>query len=642
MGILEQTGGEVQPAQQVDSFHSFIDVSPDVYIRIDQRGRIAALSPRAKDMFGIAPETVRSRPYLPFISRKDRFQARQAFAQVMDGTTTVDLTLRIRHGNVRHISTNVRASPWVRGGCQLGVQAIVRDAPVWEAQKDRLLHNIQVLQEQVRDQREELRHNGLLLESLLTTTSAGIGILRQGRFRLLNNHLARITGYPEAELIGCHWRTLFADPVEVNGRPTALPSPESGQLQAVESRWQRADGSVINVLFSAVPLPLDSGTEVEDASLTVVDITAGKQTERQLRTAYQELEQIFDVAVPLCLLSLDCRIRRVNKAFCAFFKCTAEEALGKTGAEMWGCEACGSNDCPMVRMQTEAGYSYLPIDTVVRGRSLVCTVCASRYVDDAGRLSGTVLAFFDNLELKNVSNDLRTARQQLIQAERLSAIGSLAASIAHEFNNPLCGVRSVIERMRRKASPASPDLGILKLALDNCDRMGRLVKDLQQFGRPSADEQRLFDLNRAVDSVLVLLHKHLKIRKVVVRREGNSEPLVMCGAENQVKQALLKLINNSAEALPETGGCIEIRTLRDGNQLQVVVTDNGNGISEEHLPQLFDPFYSTMNSVKETGLGLSVAYGIIKAHGGGIGVATRLGHGTTFTIILPDGIEAEH
>jgi PAS domain S-box-containing protein len=629
-----------QLVQQEDSLQSFINATPDLFVRIDRHGRIAALSPAAKDMLGVTPKRVLHHPYLSFVCKRDRPQARQAFARVMDGESAVALTLQIRHGNTGHIWAEVQAFPWLADGCQLGVQATVRDVSVWKQREDRLLRNNQVLQELVRGQQDELRHNGLLLENLLNTTSAGIGVLRQGRFQLLNSQLERITGYPATELIGSHWSRLFADQVETHGGSLELPPPESGQLQSVESRWRRADGSVIDVLFSVAPLGLGSGSDTKDASLTVIDITAGKQTERQLRGAYRELEQMFNVAVPLCLLSLDCRVRRVNQAFCAFFACTPEEVRGKTGTEIWGCKQCATNNCPMAQLQAGAGYSYLTINTEIRGQSLAATVYASRYVDAEGRLSGAVLAFFESRELKKVSADLHTTRQQLIQAERLSAIGSLAASIAHEFNNPLCGVRSVVERMRRKLPPTSTDQGILDLALDNCDRMGRLITDLQQFGRSSSDGWKVFDLDHAVDSVLLLLNKHLKMRKAVIRRECGLEPFAIHGDENQIKQALLKLVTNSAEALPEHGGTIEIRTVRDGNRVQIVVVDNGSGISEEHLPQLFDPFFSTKNTVREAGLGLSVAYGIIKAHGGEIAVASQLGHGTTFTIILPDGNES--
>lgn len=633
----------MRPTQHVHlegPLQSFINTLTDQFIRIDRHGRIAAFSAGAGDMLAVAPKTLLNRSYLPFLHRKDRRQARQAFVRVMNGGPVMSLILQIRHANAGRIWSEVQAFPWVAEGCQLGVQVSVRDVSAWKAREERLLRNIQVLQEQVRDQQDELQHNSLMLQNLLNTTSAGIGVLRQGRFQLLNSQLERITGYPAAELIGSHWRRLFVDPVETCGGPMELPPAESGQLQSVESRWQRADGSVIDVLFSAVPLGLGTGCDARDASLTVIDITTGKQTERQLRAAYRELEQMFNVAVPLCLLSLDCRIRRVNQAFCAFFACTPEEVCGKTGAEIWGCKQCATKKCPMVRMQAGAGYSYLTIDTDIRGRGLACSVYASRYVDALGRLSGAVLAFFESQELKKVSADLHTTRQQLIQAERLSAIGSLAASIAHEFNNPLCGVRSVIERMKRKSPPTSIDQGILELALDNCDRMGRLITDLQQFGRSSSDGWKVFDLNHAVDSVLLLLNKHLKMCKAVIRRECGVESLTMHGDENQIKQALLKLVTNSAEALPEHGGTIEIRTVRDGNRLQIVVADDGSGISEEHLPQLFDPFFSTKKAVRESGLGLSVAYGIIKAHGGEIAVASALGHGTTFTIILPDGSEA--
>ena len=151
------------------------------------------------------------------------------------------------------------------------------------------------------------------------------------------------------------------------------------------------------------------------------------------------------------------------------------------------CEACDTAACPLARLQSGVGHCCHEIDRIVRGRNLVCTLHAAPYVNTAGQLSGTVMTFFDSRELKKASADLLTTRQQLIQMERLSAIGALAASIAHEFNNPLCGVRSVVERVARKSELAAADQSLIELALENCDRMKRLIRDLQQFNRPFFD-----------------------------------------------------------------------------------------------------------------------------------------------------------
>lgn len=627
---------KLQESQWDDQFRSCAVTSPDLVVRLGRDGRIVALSPASRKMLGVAPEEVLHRHYLDFIDSDARTQAEQSFLLLLGGVSALELTLQLRHRNNGRIWVEIRAVPWFDGEVVAGVQSVVRDISEQKGRQEILRRTNRILQGPVREQHEALLHNSAVLENLLNTTLAGIGILRHGRFQYLNKQLGRMTGYSGTALLGRHWRTLF---VEKPGESSVAGSPpwQSGLRHSVESCWRRADGSLVEVLFSAVPLAARDLSQPHDAALTVVDITARKQTERQLRAAYRELEQFCDAAVPLCLLSLDCRVRKVNQAFGDFFNCAVAEALGKLGGEIWGCEVCATEACPLAQLQSGASSGYLVIDKVFRGRHLACTLRAAPYRDATGQLNGMVVTFFDSRELKTVSAELLATRQQLIQAERLGAIGSLAASIAHEFNNPLCGVRSVLERIARKSELVAADQGLMELALENCDRMSRLIRDLQQFNRPFSDERKDFDLHRAIDSVLVLVNKHLKVRRAIVCRDFGNEPLTLNGSENQIKQVLLNLIKNSGEALPETGGEIRIRTGREGEHIRIVLSDSGDGISEEHLPHLFEPFFTTKTAVKETGLGLSVSYGIIKAHGGDILVESPPGQGTTFTVILPAG-----
>jgi C4-dicarboxylate-specific signal transduction histidine kinase len=241
------------------------------------------------------------------------------------------------------------------------------------------------------------------------------------------------------------------------------------------------------------------------------------------------------------------------------------------------------------------------------------------------------------LELKKVQAELHRTRQQLIQAEKMSAIGSLVGSITHEFNNPLCGIRSVLARLSRKVDLEAGDRNLLQLALEQCERMERLSRGLQRFNVPFSDVRRFFDLHRVIDSVLLLLNKHLKVRRATVRKEYADGALLLVGAENQIKQVLFNLIKNSGEALPESGGDICIRTARRGEFVHITLDDTGIGISEEKLSRLFEPNFATKNGGQETCLGLSVSHSIVKGHRGEIRVASYPGRGTTISVILPVG-----
>lgn len=632
----EQDDYRIAHALQRDgTVPSAVKDSPDLFVRLYGDGTIAYLSPVSRTLLGIAPEPLIRRHFLDFIRPEERNRAERAFALLLDGVHALELSLGLPRRNGGLVRVEVRAFPWFAGEEKFGVQAIVREI-IPQRKPEEAQHPVgRVLHFQMREQDDNVLPDATLLQNSLDTASAGIGILRQGRFRYLNAHLARMTGYAPAELLGVHWNLLFAGegPGEGAGE---LPPPESGLLQAVEARWRRADGTGIDVRLSAVPLAADDRSGSPAVALTVLDVTAEKGADRELRAAYSEMAQMFDVAVPLCLLSLDCRVLKANGAFCDFFRCTLDDCLGKTGAAIWGCEACGTESCPLRQIQAGEERCYREIDKIVQGRQLACAVHAVPYRDAIGRLGGMVVTFFDSRELKKVSSDLLATRQQLIQAEKLSAIGSLAASIAHEFNNPLCGVRSVVERIARKSAPEAGDRRLLDLALENCDRMNRLIRDLQQFDRPYSDERAEFDLHRTVDSLLLLLNKHLKLRKAVLYRTYDGGILPLIGSESQIKQALLSLLKHCADTLPETGGEIRIRTVREDGRVRVVLASSG-GIPAQHLPHLFEPFFIVPEAVGGTGIGLSVAHGLVKAHGGEILVECPQGQGIVFTVVLPEG-----
>jgi C4-dicarboxylate-specific signal transduction histidine kinase len=212
----------------------------------------------------------------------------------------------------------------------------------------------------------------------------------------------------------------------------------------------------------------------------------------------------------------------------------------------------------------------------------------------------------------------------------------LTASIVHEFNNPLCGVRTVLERMTRNPDLMDADRELLRLALANCDRMSRLLRDLQQFNRPFSDERRDFDLHRAIDSVLLLLNKHLQRHKAVLIQDYGSAPLLLHGAEDQIKQVLLHLIKTRAEALPETGGEIRIQTMREDGQVRIIFSEATNGVDPAPpSAQRSVPMFTCRTLRQESSLALAVSYSIVKAHGGEILVAFPPETGVAHTLILP-------
>ncbi|MCF8719525.1 MASE1 domain-containing protein [Nitrospina gracilis] len=231
--------------------------------------------------------------------------------------------------------------------------------------------------------------------------------------------------------------------------------------------------------------------------------------------------------------------------------------------------------------------------------------------------------------------DLESAHRQLMHAEKLSATGKLAASMAHEFNNPIFGIRSVLEKVFRRGNLQEKDRDFVSLAIKECDRISNLIKKLLNFHSPSSDKKEVFNFHEAVEDMVFLIKKKLKEKNIDLVRSYSSDVKNIEAVPDQIRQVILNILQNAEEAITEPHGSIGIRTSLEKSNIHLEITDTGQGISPGTMKNIFDPFFTTKPLVKGTGLGLSVSYGIVKMHGGDIRVDSKPGQGTRFTVILP-------
>jgi two-component system sensor kinase FixL len=249
------------------------------------------------------------------------------------------------------------------------------------------------------------------------------------------------------------------------------------------------------------------------------------------------------------------------------------------------------------------------------------------------------MAFITDItERKRAEAQLQRQREVLYQNEKLAALGTLSAGIAHEMNNPLGIMTTRIEVMLLDAETQHlppqvlEDLQVLHRA---AQRVARIAAGLRSFARQSAAEPAPADLNTIVDEALLLMQKPFGAEniRVVAALDRTLPPLL--GDANALHQVLMNLLTNAREAMAGSGGEIRIETTRGERPewIRLRVADTGPGIAPEDITKIFDPFYTTKRT--GTGLGLSVTYGIIREHGGTVDVASRPGAGTTFTVEFP-------
>jgi len=243
------------------------------------------------------------------------------------------------------------------------------------------------------------------------------------------------------------------------------------------------------------------------------------------------------------------------------------------------------------------------------------------------------------------TTQLQAAQRKLVQSDRLASLGQLAASVAHEINNPVAGVLNLSTLLERlMASGAYPPgreaefrkyLGMIST---ETARVGRIVSDLLAFSRSSKPRRAPADLNSLVRTTLNLVgHKLKLVNGEAVLHLQDDLPPVECDS-SQIQQVILNLLMNGAQAMQSCGGgtlTIQTRLLPDGNNVELSVQDTGEGIAPENLSKIFDPFFTTKAEGKGVGLGLAVLYGIVEAHDGEVDVKSKRNQGATFTITLP-------
>jgi two-component system NtrC family sensor kinase len=230
---------------------------------------------------------------------------------------------------------------------------------------------------------------------------------------------------------------------------------------------------------------------------------------------------------------------------------------------------------------------------------------------------------------------------QLIQTEKLTSLGLLAAGVAHEVNTPLAVISNYIQMLAKQIPADDPRQKTIERIVKQTFRASEIVNNLLNFSRTGGAEPVEVDLNFVLEETLTLVQHPFKTARVQVVRNYTEKLPPVLGSTTRLQQVFLNLFMNARDAMPG-GGMLEVRTAARNGSVEIEVTDTGAGIPPEHLHRIFDPFFTTKASGKGTGLGLSVSYGIIKEHAGKVDVRSTPGKGTSFRLEFPAARKAVH
>ena len=242
-------------------------------------------------------------------------------------------------------------------------------------------------------------------------------------------------------------------------------------------------------------------------------------------------------------------------------------------------------------------------------------------------------------ELRAKNEEVRATTQQLWLAAKLASVGELAASIAHELNNPLATVALRIESLLEQVPEHDPKRKLLEIIEQETKRMGNLVANLLQFVRHGREQISTVDIRDEAAKSVELVHHHLRKRQIAVVQELAADTPIIYADRQKLRQVFLNLLTNAGDAMPQ-GGTLTLRTRPDtlaGGKLavRIEVADTGIGIPAQYLAKVFDPFFSTKEEGRGTGLGLAICRRVVEEHRGTIQIVSEKGKGTTVIFVLP-------
>jgi two-component system, NtrC family, sensor kinase len=236
--------------------------------------------------------------------------------------------------------------------------------------------------------------------------------------------------------------------------------------------------------------------------------------------------------------------------------------------------------------------------------------------------------------LRSKDERIRGFEAELVRANKLSALGELAGSIAHEIKNPLISIQGFAKRIRKTNDPGKIE-NYAKLIDEEAGRLTNVLMKLLDFSRMDEPKKERVDAGEIVDDTVLFMEHHLtRFKNVGVSVERDKKPAYVEIDRIHIQQVLVNLINNAAQAMP-MGGTIHIRSGIKNSYAHIAITDEGEGIAAEILDKIFEPFFTTKPKGEGTGLGLSLGKRLVEANNGRIEVTTQKSKGSTFTLLLP-------
>ncbi|MEN8150967.1 MAG: PAS domain-containing protein [Planctomycetota bacterium] len=456
---------------------------------------------------------------------------------------------------------------------------------------------------------------------------------RDKRVKAVNAAFTKYTGRSRDEALGelCHW-ALCRREEELESDEHFCPFEDvlrTGQRRIVSQTKESGDGRVDDFELTMTPLRDESG-EIVEVVEALHPIRERVRLRQEVEAFAQRFRQFIDSAHDLISIKdLDGRYQVVNRATAEFLGVGIEDAVGKKIAEIAGPKIAGlviGHDREVIEKRTAITYDeMLPYG----GREHYYNTVRFPLFDYFGDVVGVCTISRDVTREKALQRELR-------HADKLASLGKLAAGIAHEINNPLTGILSFAEDLLEEAEDGDIRADDYRVIIRETLRCRGIVRNLLDFSRQSKPRMRRCDPNAVAEKTLDLVERLATFRDIDVERRLDPGCPAILGDAGQLQQVVLNLLVNATEKMPGGGELlIETGATEDGLHAFLTVADRGEGIPDEVLERIFQPFFSTKKTTQ--GLGLAVSWGIVERHGGRIEAGNRERGGAYFRVILPAG-----
>jgi PAS domain S-box-containing protein len=433
----------------------------------------------------------------------------------------------------------------------------------------------------------------------------------------VNKRACEILGYPKEVLLKKPFLELY-EKDELTKSKKAYKNETDTCSFVFESKFVKSDGTPIDVQISSGIVDLKRGI----MQAIVQNITERKELESKLVESEEKFRTFMETASDLMFITdKDGHLAYVNEAMANKLGYSREELFGMHISEIMTKRSIEDYKVKRQQLISMGGVAYEPVWETKTRKQVFGELAQTAIYDEEGNYRGSRGVFRDITERKKVE-----------ESQRLANLGKLAADVAHEVNNPVTVISGNAELALLEESLSDEMRKALEIIVDQCEQARSIVKRLLMFSKPSKGEFKEANINDSVNAVIDLVESQFKHSKVRINKSLTEGLPPVTIDEKQMQEVFMNLMRNSAEAMPD-GGSVTVNTLLEEDFVRIDISDTGPGIPEENLKKILDPFFTTKEH--GTGLGLSVCYGILRAHGGDLKYASKPGEGTTATVLLP-------